>query len=166
MKLRVMYFVLALACLQTACANQLKSSDESDQSEQDALLLLSLYAWTRGWEMTGQWSSEFNTTITINETAWREDGSFPNRFSILGFNDYENTVYYFTDADSSFNQGKYGKIVYTTPINGQAYYCQVVFDAATLEEAQGSTAVANTDNPKASGSCGIGTFTTITKVQG
>lgn len=97
-------------------------------------------------EIIGEYEDNFGGDQLITADDW-------NGSAIQGYDNDSNVVYTQNSEDDMFNPGKFSKFVYTDIANDSFYFCQVVFDADTLEDAQDSDATADDSDPDETG-CG------------
>lgn len=100
---------------------------------------------TTALEIIGEYEDNFGGEQIITADAW-------NGSTIQDYDNDENVVYT-QNSEEDFNPEKFSKFVYTDVEDDSFYFCQVVFDAETLEDAQESDATADDSDP-ASGGCG------------
>jgi hypothetical protein len=92
-----------------------------------------------GHELVGTWEEEFVGAVEITSAHWGSSG-------IAAYDSEANVLYTQSPCDAAYNPGRFSKIVYTEPTEDAFYYCTVVFDAKTLEEAQASDAAADPED--------------------
>lgn len=99
-------------------------------------------------ELIGTWKDpEWGGIDVITETTW-------SGANIVGYDSAAQTVYWHNPA-SSFYPGKYTKTVFTQPANDTFYYCQIVYQAESLEAAKADTKVADTSKLEDKGCSGF-----------
>jgi hypothetical protein len=110
-----------------------------------------------GVEIAGRFTSAFSTE-TIDDDTWTQDfGSGDTVYAVVEFDNADNVVILQNPSDADFNPDLFSRVVYTQPASdGSFFYCFVVFDAATADDARNSTATADDTDPATTG-CG-GTF--------
>jgi hypothetical protein len=110
-------------------------------------------------EIIGTYTDEFGQLQVITATTWDSSGSgFTLIFHILDYDNLFNYLVAQNDASNSFNAGKYSRFAWTNA-NGNLYYCQDVYDAATSETARSAPFPNSSD--LASG-CGGFSWTNLT----
>jgi hypothetical protein len=98
-------------------------------------------------ELIGAYDDNFGGSFVVSATSW-------GNWAIVSYDNALNAVYTQFPADDQYNPNKFAKTVYTEPANDDSFYfCMVVFSAATLAEAQASTATADDSDPD-NGGCG------------
>lgn len=101
---------------------------------------------TTALEVIGEYDDNFGGELIVTADEW-------NGSAIQDYDNGENVVYTQNPDDDMFNPSKFSKYVYTDLEDDSFYYCQVVFDAETLEDAQESDATADDSDPGVTG-CG------------
>jgi hypothetical protein len=85
--------------------------------------------------IVGDYTDDFMTEHSITETQWSFAGSV---FTIV---EYDNDLMYLiaqNDEANMFNPGQWSRFDWT--VDGeQLYYCQSVYDGATIEDARGGS---------------------------
>ncbi|HVY28608.1 MAG TPA: hypothetical protein VHB79_18760 [Polyangiaceae bacterium] len=88
-------------------------------------------------EIIGDYVDDFMQQQTITAKDW-------NGAAIVDYDNEANVVYTQNPDDAMFAAGKFAKTVYTEPTKaGEFSFCQIVYDADTLEDAKASTKVAD-----------------------
>lgn len=105
-------------------------------------------------EVGGEWVSGSGNGVSITDTSW---GSA----SIVNYDNEGNWAVVSFPADDPFNGGLFGRFVWTEPTDGAFYHCPVLQGVATAEEAQNSTATADTTDPATEG-CNGGPWFSLT----
>jgi len=95
-------------------------------------------------ELIGTWNGPFNTVEVITANTW-------SGANIVAYTSGVTVVYTHTPASDPYNPKKFSKYVYTQPVGDTFYFCQIVYDAATLEAAQADTKVADVNDLAADG---------------
>ena len=87
-------------------------------------------------EIIGTYTDEFGGPHTITATTWdASDGAYTLIFHILDFSNVQDYLVAHNDDANSFNAGLYSRFVWTYA-NGNLYYCQDIYDAATADAAR------------------------------
>jgi hypothetical protein len=98
-------------------------------------------------ELLGAYDDNYGGSFVITADTWASS-------AIVAYDNALNAAYTQFPADDLYNPNKFAKTVYTEPANDDSFYfCMVVFSAATLAEAQASTATADDSDPE-NGGCG------------
>jgi hypothetical protein len=98
-------------------------------------------------ELIGAYDDNYGSSFVITTDAWGAS-------AIVAYDNALNSVYTQFPADDDFNPNKFAKTLYTEPADDESFYfCMVVYSAATLAEAQASTATADDSDPE-NGGCG------------
>lgn len=98
-------------------------------------------------ELMGAYNDNFGGSFVISADAWGSS-------AIVAYDNALNAVYTQFPADDDYNPNKFAKTLYTEPANDESFYfCMVVYSAATLAEAQASSATADDSDPE-NGGCG------------
>lgn len=98
-------------------------------------------------ELMGAYNDNFGGSFVISADAWGAS-------AIVSYDNALNAVYTQFPADDDYNPNKFAKTLYTEPANDESFYfCMVVYSAATLAEAQASSATADDSDPE-TGGCG------------
>jgi len=100
-------------------------------------------------EIIGEYDDNFGGEQIITTDEW-------NGAAIQDYDNQANVVYTQNSENDMFNPDKFSKFVYTDIEDDSFYFCQVLFDADTLADAQASDATADDSDPAETG-CG-GTF--------
>lgn len=108
-------------------------------------------------EIAGDYTDEWGSAHTITEETWRVD--WPAEFHVVSYDNHEGVVIAHNDADNAFNPDQFSRLDWTF-VDGDLFYCQTAYDAASAEDAQG-TARADESDP-AAGGCGPGPWTNLT----
>jgi hypothetical protein len=88
-------------------------------------------------EIIGDYVDDFMQEQTITAKDW-------NGAEIVEYDNDANVVYTHNPDDAKFSAGKYAKTVYTEPTKaGEFSFCQIVYDADTLDDAKASTKMAD-----------------------
>lgn len=111
----------------------------------------------RGLEIVGQWVETFpgggEQTHTITEIDWTTISEFGTAIHHIDSYDNEtDTLIAQADASNDFNPEAWGKFQWTWDGNGDLWYCQIVFDAATPQDAAAGPDADPSD--PANGGCG------------
>lgn len=99
-----------------------------------------------GLEIIGEYEDNFGGEQIITADEW-------NGSAIQDYDNQANVVYTQNSEDDMFNPDKFSKFVYTDIEDDSFYFCQVLFDADTLADAQASDATADDSDPAETG-CG------------
>ena len=113
---------------------------------------------SEGIEILGTWTSNYGEETFTNTTFTFAYSSG----SILEYDNINNYLFYKTSSTDEYNPDKFGKIVWTEPINNSFFYCTLVFGKDTLDEVKNDTAVADSSDPENSGCNGF-PWTKLTK---
>jgi hypothetical protein len=98
-------------------------------------------------ELMGAYEDNFGGSFVISADAWGAS-------AIVAYDNALNAVYTQFPASDLYNPNKFAKTLYTEPADDESFYfCMVVYSAATLMEAQASTATADDSDPE-NGGCG------------
>ena len=139
-----------------------------------AVMFLSVVSFT-GCELTddgsedlqikGYWVDGYSTNHTITNSSWVTDGAFGYSNIVSEYDNAANTLYYIQDSKSTYNAGKYGKIVWTEPVPEDShvifYECIVAYGKDTLAEIKADTTTVDSSDP-ANGGCGGFSWTKLT----
>jgi hypothetical protein len=134
-----MVAVLALGA--TACGGD----DDDAAKDNDAPL-----------EIIGEYDDNFGGEQIITADEW-------NGAAIQDYDNDENVVYTQNSDEDDFNPSKFSKFVYTDVEDDSFYFCQVLFDAETLADAQESDATADDSDPGKTGCGGDFSWTQATR---
>jgi hypothetical protein len=91
-------------------------------------------------EIAGTWAGEFDDTEVIDSDTW--EFSYASA-EIVDFDNSKNVAITKNPADAEYDPGKYNKIVWTEPKDGEFYYCTVDFGLDSVAEAKASEAEAD-----------------------
>jgi hypothetical protein len=98
-------------------------------------------------EISGDYVDQFMMEQHISAEKWNDD-------AIVEHDNAENVVYTQWADDNEFTPGLFAKTVYLEPAKDRSFYfCMVVFDAETLDDAKASGATADDSDPETTG-CG------------
>jgi hypothetical protein len=136
--MRFGWMVAVLALSATGCGG-----DDADEN-------------TSALEVIGEYDDNFGGELLVTADEW-------NGSAIQDYDNDENVVYTQNPEDDEFNPSKFSKYVYTDIEDDSFYYCQVVFDAETLEDAQESDATADDSDPATTGCGGEFSWTQATR---
>jgi hypothetical protein len=107
-------------------------------------------------EIIGEYEDNFGGEQIITADAW-------NGSAIQDYDNQANVVYTQNSEDDMFNPDKFSKFVYTEIEGDSFYFCQVLFDADTLADAQASDATADDSDPAKTGCGGSFAWTLATR---
>ena len=140
-KMRFGWMVAVLALGATGCGG------DDDDAEKDNTAAL---------EIIGEYDDNFGGEQIITADEW-------NGSAIQDYDNDENVVYTQNSEDDMFNPSKFSKYVYTDVEDDSFYFCQVLFDAETLADAQASDATADDSDPGETGCGGDFSWTQATR---
>ena len=109
-------------------------------------------------ELIGTWNNNFGGTEVVTANTW-------NGANIVAYTSGVTTFYTHNLASDTYNPKKFSTGVYTPPANDSFYYCQDVYGAATLADAQANTTVPDATSPDTGGCGGSFPWTKATKQQ-
>jgi len=95
-------------------------------------------------EIIGEWVDDYGYDQIIDADSW-------NSATIVAYDNATNTVYAQNPASDPYNPSKFTKTVYTDLVSDSFYFCLIVYDAATLADAQNSTKTADASDPEHGG---------------
>lgn len=157
-----------------SCFGPFKANKEDDKNKDAENFVLLELASHEFLEINGKWQDNFNTTheifaeksiLTETNGHWNTSSSYGNsNRSIVKFDNTTKTLYVkandepsWADCNGNGTKGEtgvpcYSRIVWTS-YNNKYYYCEIVYNKASLAEAEGDTTTADSSNPDSSG-CG------------
>jgi hypothetical protein len=107
-------------------------------------------------KIIGQYNDNFGADQIITAKDW-------NGSAIVAYDNDKNFVFTQNASDAMFYPSKFAKTVYTEPKDGSFYFCEVEFMAATLADAEASTATWDDSDPATTGCGGKFPWTKATK---
>lgn len=106
-------------------------------------------------EIEGTYLDEWGTTHIISSTQWSTSDSFGSAlYHVIYYLNAADMLIAQNDAGNSYFPNRYSQFDWTR-FNGDLYYCQQVYDGATVADAQAGAA--DPTNPPVSG-CGTSGF--------
>lgn len=107
-------------------------------------------------DLDGSWLDQYGSTHTITDDEWQVD--WPATFHVVEFDNGQGSLIAHNDPSNDYNPGEYSQFDWV--LDGDtAWYCQIVYDAATAADAADVDPADATD--PASGGCGVGPWTSM-----
>ncbi|MBU2513742.1 hypothetical protein KJ966_20570 [bacterium] len=100
-------------------------------------------------EVIGEFADNYSGSHSISATRWIQGES---GFTITKINSKDNYLITLNDAVNAYNGGKYSRMDWTTESNGDLYYCQIAYDAASASDAEAIDTA--DDSSPSTGGCG------------
>ena len=182
---KLLAMLAALSVTAASCA-QLGLTEDSANEDNTTMLALAAANAVEALGINGSWSDNFGGSHEIaggksfaggTSGNWKQtfsSGSVTNS-SVVEFDNSSKTVYLktpdepnaFADCNGNGTKGEtgvecYHKNVWTVTADGSTYYCQIVYNKASLADAKADTAQADASDPANSG-CGGFSWTKLTK---
>ena len=108
-----------------------------------------------GIAVQGRYLDDFGTTHTITDASWTQrTDDVTSVFHLLSFDNERTFAIGHNDAGNDFSPDKFSRLDWVNH-DGELYFCQTAYDAASAEAAQGTTRGDDTD--PATGGCGAPT---------
>lgn len=86
--------------------------------------------------IAGTWNDNFGTTHIIDATSWSQANTYgESTFAILDFDNERGWAVAQNGSDNGFNPDLYSRFEWVE-VGPQIYFCQVLFDGATQEDAE------------------------------
>jgi hypothetical protein len=106
--------------------------------------------------LIGSWHTNFDGTEVITANTW-------SGANIVAYTSGVTVVYTHNPPSDPYNPRKFSRYVYTEPVGDSFYFCQIVYDADTLEAAQTDPKVADATKLETNGCSGF-SWTKATKL--
>lgn len=126
-----------------------------------ALLSLGGCAGDESLQITGDWTDQFSTNHTINETNWDMAGAgWSSTFQVLTWNNATQHLIAQNGSTNAWSADLYSRFDWAGFDGVSFYYCQTAYNAATQADAE-AVLRADDTNPATSG-CGVFPWTLVT----
>lgn len=87
-------------------------------------------------DIAGTWDDQFGTTHIITAESWEQAGTYGTSvFDILEYDNDERWAVAQNDASNAYSGGLFSRFEWTE-VGADLYFCQVLFDGATQEDAE------------------------------
>ena len=103
------------------------------------------FAWSALYarpDIAGNWMDDWGYEQNISRESWTSGDSI---FAITRLNNHLSYLVAHNDPGNQWNPGKWSRFDWTWDTEGQLYYCQIVFDANSADEAESNKSADRTD---------------------